>query len=670
MKYHRNKKPQRLFENYIITENAREYFIPDTEEELYLNDSLYPGGENNVIRREELRGMERLPWYMGFVAVVFLIFLAQSWNLQIFANQKYTSDAERYRTLTLSVNAPRGVIYDTNKTILAKNIPSFSVYITQASLPTDPDEREDAFKTLGNLIDLPADTIRETLHAANLPPLTPILIKRKIDRATAMRIELSQREFPGVLVKSDPIREYAVAPSLGHIIGYVGAISAEEREALQDKDYDLNDVIGKNGVEAMYEDTLRGSPGKEKIEVNNRGYKVRTLKPAEPESGENITLTIDVDLQQRIGEILEKHVRRARAEEGAGIAILQDVNTGAILSMVSYPYYDNNLFAQGLSNEQYQNLISPESKMPLFHRAVSGIYPPGSVFKPFVAAAALQEGNITPYTKINDIGFFYRYGTRFTTWRAQQGLSPEGWINVTQALERSNNIFFYAVAGGAEEVGHPDGIGSDTLATYLQQFGFGKKAGIDLTSESSGTLPSAANPPAYLTNNGKDWRIGDTYLMSIGQGFILSTPLQLVNATSALANGGKLYRPHVLSAIGNVEQQPEVMAEGFIDQEHLRTVRQGMLAVTQNRKGTAVDTFGDFAIVTGGKTGTAQYKNNTREHAWFSAFAPYDNPEVALVVLIEGGGEGSKRAAPAAREILEYYFLTYKREQNTIMVDS
>ncbi|MEI6221344.1 MAG: penicillin-binding protein 2 [bacterium] len=668
---------QSVFPNFLSKDGDEEYFLPEKEEDVVLNDTLYPGGENAVLRKEVLRGLNRLPYYYALVTIGICLLLGRAWQLQVLRSRQFALQAEGHRVTSVPVSSTRGILYDRNKRELVKNLPTFSVYIVQSSLPQSKVERFEVYRKLGELLQpsISPEVIEQIVNAADLPPLTPILIQAKIDRSVALLIEAYKLSLSGVLVKSGGLREYKNVVndqkvlSLSHLLGYVGSVTQDD---LKDyPDYEITDSLGKVGLEAKYETQLRGVTDFQQMEVDNVGMPVKLLKKANPIPGKNLTLTIDLLLQQKVETVLKKYIDQAEKKmhsgEGAGVAILQNPKNGEILAMVSLPSYDNNQFAKGISQADFQKLMEPSAKKPLFNRAVTGVYPPGSVFKPFVASAALQEGNITASTQIEDVGFFKVFETIYSNWYWTQSHGVDGWITVEEALERSNDIFFYNLAGYTD-YNKRSGIGSDNVAQYAKMFGFEKKTGIDLPGEAIGTIPSQTS----MQSEGLQWRQGDTYLMSIGQGYDLASPLQIVNATSAVANGGTLFKPHLLKEMSSFNGsdvqtiQPEVLNQNFINAKHLATVRRGMSLVTQNTQGTAYSSFRGFSVKVAGKTGTAQYEGNKKEHAWFTAFAPYDNPEISLVVLVEGGGEGSQVSAPAAREILEYYFGDYQRDKATV----
>ncbi len=656
MKFRRSYSSDPIFPDFIVRDTDDTFAVPEEEASLLLNDSFYPGTEGPTMHKQPLKGIALLSRYIIAIAFIFLAYGARVWSLQISHNQEFTSLAEGRRVSSQLVAAPRGIIYDQARRPLAVNTAQLALTLIPAALPDDATEKQALLDYIAQQTGVPLEEILSLLKKAPNYSTDPITIAENIPRETALLLASKNRELPGVGIEQQAGRSYIKDAGLSHLLGYVGSISTNdlENKKLENTDYpyEVSDGIGKTGIEAYYENVLRGKKDSKKIEINNVGAQVRLLKKAEPIPGNNIVLSIDEELQKKSREILAS----ALAKNGAtgGVVIIENPNTGDILSMVSLPDYDNNVFTGGISQKDYSALLNPENNNPLLNRAISGQYPPGSVFKPFVALGALNDGNITPRTSFIDPGFIKIGAAIFPTWLWQQYGRTHGVVDVARSLEESVDTFYYIISGGYND--HP-GMGSDAIAAYVKQFGFDGPTGIDLPSEKSGTIPSAAS----FTKEGKKWRIGDTYHMSIGQGFILVTPLQIVNATSVIANGGTLYKPRLLKELLSEDQttlfpqQPIVLRQQFVDTDYLDIVKQGMARVIYGSHGTARD-LRTLPVKIAGKTGTAQFQNNTKEHAWFTAFAPYDQPEIAMVVLVEGGGEGSAAAAPVAKEIMQWYF--------------
>jgi penicillin-binding protein 2 len=632
--------------------------------------------------------------YRGFIFLTFLVLIGQLWRLQIDQGAFYRRLADHNRLRRITVPGPRGVIYDRNGHILVRNRPSFVVALVPADLPEDPEEEAAVIHRLAELLDAPTEP---TAPGKSLPALggalprfrlrlseaemrehvanarlgnayMPVPVATQIDRELAFQVEELRHTLPGVHVIVEPVREYLAGPLMAHLLGYMGPIPEAEADTYAEKGYSPNDLVGLTGLEYTYEQELRGRAGSRLIEVDVLGREVRTVaEESAPVPGHNLILTIDLTLQTAMEAALRKGLEAAQSK--SGVAIAMNPQTGEILGMVSLPSYDNNLFARGIRMEEYTALLH-DPKHPLVNHAISGLYPPGSTFKIIPAAGALEEGIINAGTTIYDEGVLWlpnqyfpndpSQAQPFYCWIHKYGRG-HGNVNVISALAVSCDVFFYVVAGGYQNF---QGLGIELLNYYAHQFGLGELSGIDLPAENPGLVP---DPRWKRINLAESWVTGDTYNMAIGQGFVLATPLQILNATAAIANGGSLYRPQVvrqiLDADGNVVRdfQPRLIRQIPVSPENLELVRQGMYAAVHWPNGT-----GYKANVPGlevaGKTGTAEFagprdeKGNLPTHAWFTAFAPYTDPEIAVVVFIEGGGEGSAVAAPIAAEILKAYF--------------
>ncbi len=443
------------------------------------------------------------------------------------------------------------------------------------------------------------------------------------------------------------MRDYVEGKVFAHVLGFVGEASKEDLARLSDLGVRGGDKVGKANLELVDEQFLRGQPGERLIEVDTFGHQFRTLSEKTAVSGNSLVLTIDATLQKAVFDALSEGIEKSKAVGGA--AVVQEVQTGEILSLVSLPSFEPNLFSTGISESDYQSLLSNPQK-PLFNRAISGSYPPGSTFKLVTATAALEEGVITPSKTIDDKGSISVGSFVFKGW-APGGLGP---VNLTTAIAKSSDIYFYTVGGG---YGSQPGVGVEKLAEWARRLGLGAETLVDLTRETSGLVPDEA---WKLQNRGEPWYIGNTYHMSIGQGDILVTPLQLNNLVAAIANGGTLFRPFLLKEVrdgqGSVLRRttPEVLRSNVASPETLSLVRQGMRAAA-SPGGTAYPVY-DFKLAVAGKTGTSEVGKGEKTHAWFTCFAPYESPEIAVTVFLEEGGEGSDDAAPVVRQILEHYF--------------
>lgn len=635
--------------------------------------------------------------FKGFVVASFALLVFQSWQLQIVQGEQYLERAVGNRFRLRSIDAPRGVIYDRKGRLLAGNMPSFTVSIVPADLPEE--DQDYVFQRLSTLLQTPVSShdsgagelpaidrhylsesegyqpgpqMMELVQAGRATPFTPVAIKSNVSRDLAFMIEEERLQLAGVIVQIEPLREYLSSTLVSHVIGYVGHIPEVEVGSYlgrRDADYDANDMVGLTGVELTFEDQLRGRKGQRHIEVDVTGRERGIIgAPLEPVAGHNLVLTIDFDLQSVVQQALQKGIVEADSE--SGVAIAMDTKTGEILAMVSLPSYDNSLFVGGISEEEYAQL-SEDPRHPLVNHAISGQYPPGSTFKIVTAAAGLEEGIVSRTSLLfcpGTIWIPHRFAPDdpelaqpFNCW-AKDG---HGSVSMVEAIAQSCDIYFGVVAGGH---GKFEGLGEEALHNYGLDFGVGRPTGIDLPGESAGLVPDETwKRLAY----GETWVTGDTYNAAIGQGFILATPLQILNATAAVANGGSLYRPQIVREIrdadGNVLRpfSPQLIRKLHVSDETIAMIRQGMRAAVTH--GTAWEArLGGVAVA--GKTGTAEYpgqrdwEGNLPTHAWFTAFAPFDDPEIAVVVFVEGGGEGGMVAAPVAAEILGYYFSVPRSE--------
>ena len=635
--------------------------------------------------------LKRRLWaFRGIVILVFLIFAFQMWRLQIVEGEYYRMLADRNRFRLAPSEAARGVIYDRHGRILVRNLPSFSVTIIPAYLPEDEQEEMAIFSRLSDLLEIPASTatasagsfspqrgIKEMVdEARDTAPYRPLTLKTNVDRDTVFIIEEEHLDLPGVLIEIDPIRQYPSGDLISHIIGYMGLIPGEQAETYAERGYDPNnDRVGLTGVELTFEEELRGSKGSKYSEVDVAGREIRAVgDPQPPLLGHNLILTIDLDLQQFTEDALRQGMEKAESAFGevsrveSGVAIAMNPQTGEILSFVSLPSYDNNLFASGISQEDWARLLEDPGK-PLVNHAISGQYPPGSAFKIVPAAAALEEGVVNRRTTLNCQGILWlpnkyfpddpELAQPFYCWIYEYDRT-HGSLNIIQAIAQSCDIFFYQVAGGLEEF---QGLGLERLSEYAHAFGLGQPTGIDLPGEARGLVPTKK---WKRLNYSESWATGDTYNVAIGQGFILVTPLQLLNATAAAVNGGTLYRPQLVYQVTDADGQvirpftPEVLGQIPVSQENLALVREGLRAAVESGTGRGANLEG---VAVAGKTGTAEYpgppiddEGHLPTHAWFTAVAPAEEPEIALVVFVAGGGDGSATAVPIATDILRYYF--------------
>lgn len=597
-------------------------------------------------------------FWSAVVLVVGLVFAVQLVNLQVVQGEKMRSLSEGNRLRLQTILAPRGFITDRHGELLAKNTASFNLALTPIDLPEE--NTVEIFSEVEKQFNIPAEEVSKKLATHKGSLLEPIIIKRNITQQESIAFEVNSGKLPGFSLVNIPVRDYPNPEVFSHLLGYTGIISDSEYQSLRSKNYWLNDFIGKSGIEQSYEDFLRGKNGNKQVEVDSGGNPIKQLGVIEPVPGSIVELSIDAGLQKKI---YEDFVKSPVGNKGAAVAM--NPKTGEVLALVSVPGFNNNLFAPGISTEDYQKLTT-DKKLPLFNRAIAGVYPPGSVIKPVGAAAVLQEGIVTASTIIVDKGllvipnqFNPAITYNFVGWK-RDGLGP---MDVRSAIAESSDIYYYVVSGG-----HPSspikGIGAEKLAEYYKRFGMGQLTGIDIAGEKPARIATPEWKANYYKNDPimAKWYLGDTYHISIGQGDMLATPLQVTTWTAAIANNGKLNEPRLLRSVLNQKKEmiftPE--AKNFIDAqislEHLKVVQAGMRDNVTSAKGSG-RSLQSLPITSAGKTGTSQFDGSDpkKTHAWYTAYAPYEDPQIAITVLVEAGGEGHAAAVPIVREALRWW---------------
>lgn len=614
------------------------------------------------------------------IIVLFAILAGRLWYVQVVMSNYYTAQADTSKIRILPVAAPRGIIYDRDGLALVYNTPSWQIEVVPHGIPTGQATR--IYSKLAVLLHgKPGPRqIAYTVWRARFRPYTPVLVKDHVDQETALAVKQFHSELPGVRAEPVSVRSYSQEPgtnpgySLSHILGYTGVIDPAAY-ALAARQYpreqvDPTDQAGRAGMELALDPYLHGVNGRAQVEVDAGERPIRVLRNASTVPGDSVYLTIDWKLQQQVAADLAAGLQHLGLSRG--VAVLEDVHTGQILSMVSLPSFNNNLFAGGISKRQYDALNRQRAFNDL---ATQGEFPPGSTYKVVSAAAALETGVADASRTIDDTGEIKPCPTCqvFHGWQPPPGLGP---MNVVSALARSSDIYFYTVIGGNPSVGAMPRVGGQRLAYWAHQFGLGDTTGIELPNESPGFIPTPSwfnhyKPDRVIKNPGDTWTIGYDYNSAIGQGFDLATPLQMVNATAAIANGGTVYQPRLVKDIrGRVEPRkgalagsqviqpfvPSVIRRGIVSPADLSLIQQGMhMSVTPLPIGTSWQVV-DGRIDAAGKTGTAE--DGTRPpHAWWIGYAPYNHPRVAIAVLVpNAGGEGAYVAAPIAHKLLEDYF--------------
>lgn len=587
------------------------------------------------------KGLEML-WWIALIAA-FLLSLRATY-LAVVKGPYYAQVAKGNSVRSVVIKAPRGRIFDRFGTPLVSNIPSIDAVIVPSDLPEDGQLRNTIAKEAANVLGMNEEDVMVRMENTDRKSSAAVLLKENITHSEALVLMEKEAQLGGVSIEKTAIREYADSVIFAHVLGYEGKIERKEYEENAAQGYLLTDYIGKQGIEKSYEKELRGVHGARQLEVDSRGNAKRELGIINPTPGSDLFLGIDAQLQKKLYDSLTSKLEGAQTRTGAAVAI--DPRNGEVLALVNVPSFDNNLFAKKIPSEQYAALIADKDK-PLFNRAVAGEYAPGSTIKPAIAAGALAEGIITPETIIDGLGGTLRIGSfSFGDWKVH------GPSDVRTAIAESNDIFFYTIGGGYGSIG---GMGMTRMKKYYELFGFGRPTGVDMGGEASGFIP---NEQWKLDKLGEKWYIGNSYHASIGQGYVTSTPLQLANYTAALANGGTLWRPHIVSKIKNQNGEEssvksEKIRSGIMDKHIMQVVLEGMRKTITD--GTAQQ-LKDLPVAVAGKTGTAQFGNENRTHSWFVSFAPYENPEIAMVVLVEGAGEGQSGAVPVTKEVYEWYF--------------
>jgi len=615
---------------------------------------MTPHAELKNHQRERYLFSLRLVFSLGFVGLLLLILLARLFYLQVWKHRYFDTMAESNRIHVVPIVPNRGVITDRNGVVLARNHAGYTLEVS----PEKIKDLTSTIEELGKLVEIrPKDLRRFRKLMSERRSLQTLPVRTRLTDEELARFAAQSYRFQGVEIKARLFREYPYSDITSHLLGYIGRINQQELDALetqgQASNYLGSDYIGKTGIEQRYEAEMHGITGFEQIEVDAGGRAVRMLSRTPPQSGKDLTLTLDVGLQ-------EVAVQAFGDYRGALVAI--DPANGEVLAFVSKPGYDPNLFIDGIDTESWEALNnSPD--VPLNNRALRGQYPLGSTIKPFMALAGLHYDARSPGYTINDSGYYTLPGSRhqYRDWKT----GGHGKVDMFKSVVVSCDVYYYGLATE---------LGIDRMHEFLGRFGFGKRTGIDLEGEAPGLLPSAA---WKMQRYGQVWYPGDTVSAGIGQGYNLVTPLQLAFVTATLANDGVAYRPHLVKA---VQQAPDVPAPApqplfdlAIPRADLDLVKRAMIAVTKPG-GTAAGAFYGVEYPVAGKTGTAQVigikqgekyderkvSEYNRDHAWFIAFAPADKPRIALAVLAENGGHGGSTAAPIARKVLDYYLLGKK----------
>ncbi len=583
----------------------------------------------------------------GILVILILIALAgRLFYLQVLSHEHFITLSKDNRVKLQPLPPTRGLIYDRNGITLAQNLPAYSLEIVPEKTP----DIEATLRTLGKIIDISDEDLQRfhrLLKQHRRFDSIPLRIRLQDDEVS--RLAVNRHRFPGVDVKATLLRDYPEGMETAHLLGYVGRINQRELEYIDTSNYSGTSYIGKNGVEKSYENLLHGHVGLQQVEVNAKGRVLRVLEDQPPTPGTNLRLFLDMQLQKIALDALGN-------SNGAVAAI--EIKTGGVLTLVSKPGYDPNLFVEGISNEAYEELKNSIDK-PLFNRAIRGQYPPGSTVKPFIGLAGLEYGVVGYHQDTYCPGYYQLPGQdhKYRDWKKW----GHGKVDMEKAIVESCDVYYYELART---------LGIDRLHEFLSGFGFGQPTRVDLTGELAGLLPSR---DWKRDRRREPWYPGETLIVGIGQGYFLSTPLQLAAATATLANQGHHIRPRVVASIekpdGTLQESPMIIDELHqLDPDHWNQVIRAMTLVIEGPTGTARAIRSDQYRIAG-KTGTAQvfsvkqdeeYDEETvamrkRDHALFIAFAPVDDPQIAVAVVVENGGHGGSVAAPIARKIMDHY---------------
>lgn len=598
--------------------------------------------ELNTQKMEDFKG--RYKYLVVFVGLAFFLIFIRLWSLHVIQGSELRHLSENNRIRLLENPADRGMLLDRKGRILAHNRPSFEVYL----VPEDVKANPEVLVKIAGMLNMTQDEIEEKIRAQKRrAPFRPVKIKSDIDWNELAVLETNRVHLPGLLVDVRPRRAYDYGDLASHLIGYLGEVDENELRESKESPYRMGALIGKYGVEYSWENDLRGVDGGQQIEVDALGREVRPLGVVEPFPGNNLSLTIDLDLQKTAEEAYK---------DKNGALIAMDPKTGHILAMVSKPSFEP--FARNVSPEEWKTLVE-NPYHPLTNRGIQGQYPAGSIFKIVTAIAGLESGMITPNTQLHCTGAF-PYGNRdFRCWKE----GGHGTLSLHRAIVESCDIYFYQV--GLK-------VGVDLIAHYANEFGLGKLTGISLPHEKSGTVPSSSWKKKRF---GAPWYSGETLSFSVGQGYLLTTPLQLLMLISGVANGGKLSLPQVVEKVEDVygntlkEYPPVELGRANVSQKTLQIIQDALKGAVNEPHGTgSACLLKDVKVA--GKTGTAQviampedFKRGEmnriplkfRDHAWFVAYAPFEDPKISVVVLVEHGGFGASAAAPIAKKVIEQY---------------
>ncbi|MBU1808340.1 MAG: penicillin-binding protein 2 [Candidatus Omnitrophica bacterium] len=556
------------------------------------------------------------------LSLLFILIIAGLFFNQVLLSGYYSKLSRNNSIRVIPISGTRGNIFDRTGRPLVTNRLSFDVAIIFQEIG----DRRKLVNLLKRELGFSGAQIMSALEKAGNRPYEPVTIAEDIDKEKALALEESSFDVSGLIIETRSRRNYLYKHFGCHIFGYLGEVTANELETLKDYGYRMKDLIGRDGLEKYYESYLRGADGGIQVEVDSRGHQTRILGLKEPQSGQNLQLTIDMSLQLVCDKLLGDH---------KGAILVMDPRNGEILALASHPTFDPNTFVRSGTSQNRLKLLNDKVGRPMSNKAISGIYSPGSVFKIVTASAALEQKKITPYTRFFCSGSYNLGHTQFDCWK-KGGHGPQ---NIVEGIMNSCNVFFYNTGRA---------LGVDRLELYTRFFGYGKATGIDLTDEVKGIVPGKGWKRSHKKGA---WYEGETLNYAIGQGYLSVTPIQVLNMISAIANNGNLVRPHLVRRVGANDLQNQKPKKIGLKDGTIREVRKGLFEAVNNESGTAKRSK-PAGTIAAGKTGTAQNPQG-RTHAWFCGFAPYNDPKLCLVVFLEHGGKGGLEPAEIARGLFE-----------------
>ena len=585
------------------------------------------------------------------VSVVFFLLTGRLWVLQVLQGERFAYLSKNNRIRIKTIPGIRGMVFDRKGRLLVDSRPSFDLLF----VPEDSQDPKFTLRHLARLLGLDEGQYLRMLNKKKRRlPFREVVLDRDVSWVTVVAVETHERDLPGVTLRIRPKRSYLNNGMNAHLLGYLGEIGPTQLKILRQKGYSMGDEIGQFGLEKKWERYLRGRIGKQQVEVDALGRRIKVLDQEKDVPGHSVFLTMDRDLQKSSYQSL-------KGKEGA--IVVMEANSGAILALVSTPSFDPNAFARGISAKEWNNLLQDRAR-PLHNKAIQGVYPPGSVFKIVLAIAALEEGLVTARTPHFCPGFLTVGKRVFRDWK----VGGHGVVDLHKALVESCDVYFYQLG---------QQLGIDRIARYARKLGLGKKTGIALDGEQSGLIPDRK---WKLRRLGQPWFPGETPSVAIGQGYVSVTPIQIASLMAAVANGGSLYRPWFVSKVESLdgkpiqEYGPEKIGSIPLKRDTLKQIHQALEDAVNTQRGTGKEAHSDWVQIAG-KTGTAQVAEMQgkiiksedlpyliRDHAWFVAYAPAKQPEIVVVVLVEHGGHGGSEAAPVAKKLIEQYFLL-KRQQ-------